>query len=373
MTVVSFTFGLPTEAAVEAVRSAGSELWDDGDRSGTRRLPRWSAAWTCSCCRAWRRAATNRPSTTCSTAPRDSSLLALLRLVAAEIDLPLIAAGGISDGAAVAAVLAAGAIRRADGHRVHAVPEAATTAAHRAAIVNGGAHGLTRAFSGRTARGIVNRFQAEYSRTLPRLSAHPPRHLAAACRRARARRRGRLQPLGRSGTPPGSGGAGGRHRPAAQLRGGRRARPGHAAARGLTASAKQAAEQARRPRLGLPPFVAARQPPGPAGGRHALRVCVAAPRGIALGGDEHVLAERGEEAATERAAVGGGLAVLCPPHRPPGRLLELRHDLRLAARERSRAPTGPSSHSSLNRRLRDSASSARRLIRPRCQPPRARR
>ena len=95
--------------------------------------------------------------------------------------------------AAVAAVLAAGASAAQVGTAFLLSPEAATTAAHRAAIINGGATGLTRAFSGRAARGIVNRFQAEYSADAPSASRSALRHLGAAGRRARARRRRELR------------------------------------------------------------------------------------------------------------------------------------------------------------------------------------
>ena len=42
----------------------------------------------------------------------DLGLLVALRLIAAQVDLPLVAAGGIVDGAGVAAVLCAGAAAR---------------------------------------------------------------------------------------------------------------------------------------------------------------------------------------------------------------------------------------------------------------------
>jgi NAD(P)H-dependent flavin oxidoreductase YrpB (nitropropane dioxygenase family) len=70
----------------------------------------------------------------------DFGLLALLRLLAARVELPLLGAGGISDGAAVAAVLCAGASAAQVGTALMLAPEAGTSEAHRDALRAGG-HG----------------------------------------------------------------------------------------------------------------------------------------------------------------------------------------------------------------------------------------
>jgi len=98
--------------------------------------------------------------------------LAALRLVAAAVDLPLIAAGGLVHGADVAAVLVAGAVAAQLGTAFLLCPEAGTTAAHRAAIQERTRRtALTRAFSGRPARALVNRFLTENSPHAP--AAYP--------------------------------------------------------------------------------------------------------------------------------------------------------------------------------------------------------
>ena len=184
---VSFTFGLPTDAALEAVRSAGSELWVTvtDPTAALAAVERGADVLVVQGVEAGGHQSTFAD---LIDGPEGLGLLALLRLVAAETDLPLVAAGGISDGGAVAAVLAAGASAAQVGTAFLLSPEAATTAAHRAAIIKGGATGLTRAFSGRPARGIVNRFQAEYSAGAP--TAFPHVHYATAPLRAAARERG---------------------------------------------------------------------------------------------------------------------------------------------------------------------------------------
>ncbi len=115
-------------------------------------------------------------------------LLALLRLVASASGLPMVAAGGIADGAAVAAVLAAGAVAAQLGTAFLAAREAATHPAHRAALATDTETALTRAFTGRRARGIVNRFLADHSADAP--SAYPEVHHLTAPLRAAARERG---------------------------------------------------------------------------------------------------------------------------------------------------------------------------------------
>jgi nitronate monooxygenase len=116
------------------------------------------------------------------------SVLALTRLVARTIELPLIAAGGLGDGPAVAAVLAAGATAAQAGTAFLRAPEAGTHPAHKAALAAETPTALTRAFTGRLARGLVNRFLLDHSAAAPR--AYPHIHHATAPLRAAARRAG---------------------------------------------------------------------------------------------------------------------------------------------------------------------------------------
>ena len=113
------------------------------------------------------------------------ALLPLLRLVARAVDLPLVASGGIADGAGVAAVLAAGARAAQIGTGFLRCPEAATSPAHRDALARPGRTALTRAFTGRRARGIVNRFLRDYEAEAP--AAYPHVHHLTSPLRAAAR------------------------------------------------------------------------------------------------------------------------------------------------------------------------------------------
>jgi nitronate monooxygenase len=115
-------------------------------------------------------------------------VLAALQLVRAESDLPLVAAGSLMTGRAIAAVLAAGASAAQLGTGFLGTPEAGTSDAQRVATASPTPTVLTRAFSGRTARAIRNRLSDEYSASAPR--AYPEVHHLTSPLRAHGRRVG---------------------------------------------------------------------------------------------------------------------------------------------------------------------------------------
>ena len=79
------------------------------------------------------------------------------------VKVPVIAAGGIADAQGVAAAMALGAAGVQVGTAYLLCPEASTSALHRAALASDAARhtALTNLFTGRPARGIVNRFMRE--------------------------------------------------------------------------------------------------------------------------------------------------------------------------------------------------------------------
>src|SRR5918992_6014074 len=89
--------------------------------------------------------------------------LALVRQIVQAVRIPVIAAGGIADAAGVAAALALGAAGVQVGTAYLLCPEATTSAVHRAALRSEAARytALTNLFTGRPARGIVNRIMRE--------------------------------------------------------------------------------------------------------------------------------------------------------------------------------------------------------------------
>jgi len=88
---------------------------------------------------------------------------ALLPQLVRAVRLPVIAAGGIADANGVAAAMALGAAGVQVGTAYLLTPEATTSAIHRAALKSGAARhtALTNLFTGRPARGIVNRVMRE--------------------------------------------------------------------------------------------------------------------------------------------------------------------------------------------------------------------
>ncbi|MBW5484696.1 nitronate monooxygenase [Streptomyces bambusae] len=114
-------------------------------------------------------------------------LLALVAQVREAVALPIIAAGGLMRGSQIAAVLAAGADAAQLGTAFLACPESGAHPLHKKALTDPlfARTELTRAFSGRPARGLVNRFMREHGPYAP--AAYPQvHHLTAGLRKAAA-------------------------------------------------------------------------------------------------------------------------------------------------------------------------------------------
>jgi nitronate monooxygenase len=183
--LVSFTFGCPDAAVLRRLRQAGCETWVTVTTPVEARLA--ARAGADGLIVQGVEAGGHRGSFDLSR-PGELGLLALLQLVRAETDLPLIATGGIADGGAVAAVLAAGASAAQLGTAFMLTPEAGTADAHRRALRGSARTVLTRAFTGRPARGIENRFIREHEAAAP--LAYPEVHHLTAPLRAAARAAG---------------------------------------------------------------------------------------------------------------------------------------------------------------------------------------
>jgi nitronate monooxygenase len=115
-------------------------------------------------------------------------LLSLVAQIRETVDLPIVAAGGIMRGGQIAAALAAGASAAQLGTAFLATAESGANALHKRALTNPlfTRTELTRAFSGRPARGLVNRFMREHGPYAP--AAYPEvHHLTSPLRRAAAK------------------------------------------------------------------------------------------------------------------------------------------------------------------------------------------
>jgi nitronate monooxygenase len=184
--VVSFTFGCPAADVVRRLHDAGCAVWVTVTTAGEAVVARDAGADALVVQGV--EAGGHRGSFD-DSAPGDVGLLALLQLVGDAVPgVPLVATGGIASGRGVAAVLAAGAAAAQIGTALMLTPEAATSPAHREALTGDTPTALTRAFTGRTARGITNRFMREHDADAP--SAYPDVNHLTAKFRAAARERG---------------------------------------------------------------------------------------------------------------------------------------------------------------------------------------
>jgi nitronate monooxygenase len=183
--VVSFTFGCPDPAVIGRLRAAGSEVWVTVTSPADAAQ---AAAAGADVLVVQGAEAGGHRSSFADEDGEGIGLLSLLTLVRARVSVPLVAAGGIITGAGIAAVLAGGAAAAQLGTAFLRCPEAGTAAVARAAVAGAAPTALTRAFTGRLARGIRNRFLDEHSAAAP--SAYPEVHHLTAPLRAAGRAAG---------------------------------------------------------------------------------------------------------------------------------------------------------------------------------------
>jgi len=166
--VTSFTFGCPAPGVIRALQQAGSAVVVTAT-SPDEALTAAEAGADGLCVQGYE-AGAHRGTFVNDDAPgRDRGLLSLIGEVAAVTDLPQIAAGGIMGPRQVQAVLAAGAAAAQCGTAFLRSPESGAHPLHKAALADSRytATTVTRAFSGRPARGLVNEFIVEHADAPP--------------------------------------------------------------------------------------------------------------------------------------------------------------------------------------------------------------
>ncbi|WP_406196766.1 nitronate monooxygenase [Kitasatospora sp. NBC_01560] len=170
--VVSYTFGLPAPEEARALRAAGS--FQVGTVTSPDEARRAAAAGMDALCVQGPEAGGHRATHAVTDRPGELPLLELLAAVRAVTALPLIAAGGLADGAAIAAALRAGAVAVQLGTALLRADESGASAPHRAALTELPETVVTRAFTGRPARGLRNAFIDRYEPFAP--PAYPEVH-----------------------------------------------------------------------------------------------------------------------------------------------------------------------------------------------------
>jgi nitronate monooxygenase len=184
--VVSFTFGCPAAETVATLHDNGIAVWVTVTSPAEAALALDAGADALVA--QGTEAGGHRAYFSDEGEHEEYGLLVLLRLLRAQTAVPLVATGGIMDGPGIAAALVAGASAAQLGSALLLTPEAGTAVPHRARLAVPAVTRLTRAFSGRTARGIVNRFMDDHDADAPR--AYPQVHHLTSPLRAAARAAG---------------------------------------------------------------------------------------------------------------------------------------------------------------------------------------
>jgi nitronate monooxygenase len=158
--VVSFHFGVPSRERVRALLDAGIVLL--GSATNLAEARTLASSGVQAIVAQGYEAGGHRGVFDPSANDDELGTLALTRLLVGELELPIIAAGGIMDGAGIAAALRLGASAAQLGTAFVACDESQADAGFRAALKSEAAEHtvMTRAISGRPARCLPNRFTA---------------------------------------------------------------------------------------------------------------------------------------------------------------------------------------------------------------------
>lgn len=178
---MSFTFGLPDRRDATRLRTAGSRLLmtvtSVAEARGAADLDPDGLVVQAAA------AGGHRATLDQQRVPGDEELTTLVHDVRTATGLPVVAAGGIGDRAAVRTALDAGAEAVAVGTALLLTDEAGTRPTHRAALADPTAESHpTRVWTGRVARALRTTFTDRFDREAP--AAHPAlHHLTAPLRR----------------------------------------------------------------------------------------------------------------------------------------------------------------------------------------------
>lgn len=181
--VVSFTFALPQQAVLQRLRGLGMSTMmtvTSADEAAAAVAQGVDAVVV-----QGPEAGGHRANWNPTGRPPEQSLSELLAAVRGVVDVPIIAAGGLGGAGDVASVLAAGVAAAQVGTALLLADEAGTNPVHRAALISGDftETAITRAFSGRFARGLRNDFMRRFDDLAP--AGYPEVHyMTSPIRRA---------------------------------------------------------------------------------------------------------------------------------------------------------------------------------------------
>jgi nitronate monooxygenase len=186
----SFTFGCLTQEQAQALKARGTFVI--GTATTVAEAKAWAAIGADAICAQGFEAGGHRGTFLSSTWESSIGTFALVRTIVMAVDLPIIAAGGIMDGAGIAAALMLGAAAVQLGTAYLLCEEAVTNATWRQAIAEApdDPTRLTRVFSGRYARGIENEFMRQLEPVASDIPAYPIQNALTQDLRAAAAKAG---------------------------------------------------------------------------------------------------------------------------------------------------------------------------------------
>lgn len=199
--VLSFHFGLPSPALVARLKSWGSKIMSSAT---TLEEGLWLQEHGADVVIAQGLEAGGHRGMFLSTdLGTQVGTLALVQQLRDQLQVPVVAAGGVADASGVAAARALGADGVQVGTAYLLCPESATLPLHREALCGAGVHetALTNLFTGRPARGVVNRFMRELGGHSVGMCEHAPAfplattHMAPLRSHAEAQGSGEFSPL----------------------------------------------------------------------------------------------------------------------------------------------------------------------------------
>jgi nitronate monooxygenase len=188
--IFSFTFGIPSKDAMARIKASGATIL--GTATTVREGRMLEAAGVDAVVAQGAEAGAHRGT---FAAPFEAAMVPTLDLVAgivAAVRVPVIATGGIMDGSAIGAALARGAAAAQLGTAFLVCPESGAAAAYKQAILAAREDRtvITRAFSGRPARGIPNTFMARLAGREDVILPYPLQNMLTRAMRAAAAKGG---------------------------------------------------------------------------------------------------------------------------------------------------------------------------------------
>jgi len=189
--VVSFHFGLPPEPILRRVKASGAVVLSSAT---TVHEARWLERQGVDAIIAQGlEAGGHRGHFLSDDLTEQLGIFTLVPQIVRAVSIPVIATGGIADARGVRAMLELGAVAAQIGTAYLLCPESTTSRVHRAALDGEGARHteITNLFTGRPARGIVNRVMRELGPLRPDVPEFPLAAEAIAPLRAKAEEQGR--------------------------------------------------------------------------------------------------------------------------------------------------------------------------------------